>query len=100
MVRSTGKTESEILILDLKITAQNLGITVQSRRQRICAWPWHRAQARTGYQMALSDYLEENGTVGHKIHRHKGARALGTLSEWFRIGFARFRAVSHFFPTK
>ena len=30
---------------------------------------------RAGDPMVLSDYLEENGTVGHKIHRHRGARA-------------------------
>ena len=34
-------------------------------------------QVSIGDPMVLSDYLEENGTVGYKIHRHNGVRTVG-----------------------
>ena len=37
--------------------------------------------------------------MGTKSIATKVLERIEILSEWFRIGFAWFRAVSHFFPT-
>ena len=41
----------------------------------------------------------KTGPLGTKFIATKVLERIEILSEWFRIGFARFRAVSHFFLT-
>ena len=69
------ETEKEIFTLCLKMTVQNLGCSWGAAANTVAPGRGTALVAATGYPMVLSDYWEDNGPVGHKIHHHRGAKA-------------------------